>query len=114
MARKKTPAPSDAPDNQAGEAAPKILYCSFCGKSQHQLEKLIAGPSVFICNECVGLCSEIIADTAGEPQGSTLPNRVTVILCEVRAMQKSLADLAEQLESVRALAMLSTTPPDPL
>lgn len=36
------------------------LYCSFCGKSQHEVEKLIAGPTVFICNECVALCAEII------------------------------------------------------
>jgi ATP-dependent Clp protease ATP-binding subunit ClpX len=34
----------------------KILYCSFCGKSQHEVRKLIAGPSVFICDECVELC----------------------------------------------------------
>jgi ATP-dependent Clp protease ATP-binding subunit ClpX len=40
---------------------PKTLHCSFCGKSQHQVEKLIAGPYVFICNECVALCDTIIA-----------------------------------------------------
>ena len=38
----------------------QTLYCSFCGKSQHHVEKLIAGPSVFICNECVALCNDII------------------------------------------------------
>ena len=36
------------------------LYCSFCGKSQHEVRKLIAGPTVFICDECVDLCQEII------------------------------------------------------
>lgn len=36
------------------------LYCSFCGKSQHDVERLIAGPTVFICNECVLLCSDIM------------------------------------------------------
>jgi ATP-dependent Clp protease ATP-binding subunit ClpX len=41
--------------------APETLHCSFCGKSQHQVEKLIAGPYVFICNECVALCDGIIA-----------------------------------------------------
>jgi ATP-dependent Clp protease ATP-binding subunit ClpX len=41
---------------------PKTLHCSFCGKSQHELQKLIAGPYVFICNECVALCDDIIAD----------------------------------------------------
>lgn len=40
----------------------KLLYCSFCGKSQHEVRKLIAGPSVFICDECVDLCNEIIKD----------------------------------------------------
>ena len=40
----------------------KLLYCSFCGKSQHEVRKLIAGPSVFICDECVDLCNEIIRE----------------------------------------------------
>ena len=38
----------------------KLLYCSFCGKSQHEVRKLIAGPSVFICDECVDVCIDII------------------------------------------------------
>ena len=38
----------------------KLLYCSFCGKSQHEVKKLIAGPSVFVCDECVDLCNDII------------------------------------------------------
>jgi len=40
----------------------KTLYCSFCGKSQHEVKKLIAGPSVFVCDECIDLCNEIIRD----------------------------------------------------
>jgi ATP-dependent Clp protease ATP-binding subunit ClpX len=44
----------------------KLLYCSFCGKSQHEVKKLIAGPSVFICDECIELCNEIIRDEAPE------------------------------------------------
>jgi ClpX C4-type zinc finger/Glyoxalase superfamily protein len=45
----------------AGQPAPaKVLYCSFCGKSQHDVRKLIAGPSVFICDECVELCEDIV------------------------------------------------------
>jgi ATP-dependent Clp protease ATP-binding subunit ClpX len=40
----------------------KPLYCSFCGKSQHEVRKLIAGPSVFICDECIELCNDIIRD----------------------------------------------------
>src|SRR3984957_16574425 len=44
----------------------KILYCSFCGKSQHEVRKLIAGPSVFICDECVELCNDIIHEEIEE------------------------------------------------
>lgn len=39
-----------------------LVGCSFCGKSQHEVAKLIAGPGVYICNECVGLCDQIVAD----------------------------------------------------
>jgi len=46
----------------SGEGASKILYCSFCGKSQNDVRKLIAGPSVFICDECVDLCNDIIRE----------------------------------------------------
>lgn len=44
----------------------KLLYCSFCGKSQHEVRKLIAGPSVFICDECVDLCNDIIREEMQE------------------------------------------------
>src|SRR2546427_7728186 len=45
-----------------GSSSEKNLYCTFCGKSQHEVKKLIAGPSVFICDECIDLCNEIIRD----------------------------------------------------
>ncbi len=56
----------------------KLLYCSFCGKSQHEVRKLIAGPSVFICDECIELCNDIIreegaADKTGKMVRSELP-----------------------------------------
>jgi ATP-dependent Clp protease ATP-binding subunit ClpX len=52
-------------------ASEKLLYCSFCGKSQHEVKKLIAGPSVFICDECIDLCNDIIRDeTSAEPAGA--------------------------------------------
>ena len=55
----------------------KLLYCSFCGKSQHEVRKLIAGPSVFICDECIELCNDIIreetATDKGKPTKSDLP-----------------------------------------
>ena len=47
-----------------GAGVEKVLYCSFCGKSQHEVKKLIAGPSVFICDECIELCNDIIRDEA--------------------------------------------------
>ncbi len=56
-------------DKSGGE---KLLYCSFCGKSQHEVRKLIAGPSVFICDECVELCNDIIREEAqGDQSGKT-------------------------------------------
>src|SRR6218665_3681172 len=45
-----------------GTSTEKVLYCSFCGKSQHEVKKLIAGPSVFICDECIELCNDIVRD----------------------------------------------------
>ena len=47
----------------------KLLYCSFCGKSQHEVRKLIAGPSVFICDECVDLCNDIIREEVQNAKG---------------------------------------------
>lgn len=57
----------------------KLLYCSFCGKSQHEVKKLIAGPSVFICDECIDLCNDIIRDEitseqSGKGTRSDLPS----------------------------------------
>ena len=49
----------------------KLLYCSFCGKSQHEVRKLIAGPSVFICDECVELCNDIIREELDDINQST-------------------------------------------
>ena len=48
--------------DKKGSTTEKNLYCSFCGKSQHEVKKLIAGPSVFICDECIDLCNDIIRD----------------------------------------------------
>jgi ATP-dependent Clp protease ATP-binding subunit ClpX len=48
----------------------KLLYCSFCGKSQHEVRKLIAGPSVFICDECIDLCNDIIREEASTDPGT--------------------------------------------
>ena len=55
-----------AGDDNKGDDSGKLLYCSFCGKSQHEVRKLIAGPSVFICDECVELCNDIIREEVQE------------------------------------------------
>jgi len=66
----------------------RLLYCSFCGKSQHEVRKLIAGPSVFICDECVELCNDIIREEIQEKSpggvGSKLPtpHEINAILDE--------------------------------
>ena len=66
-------------DNKHGQSIEndRLLYCSFCGKSQHEVRKLIAGPSVFICDECVELCNDIIREEIQEKAvaggGSSLP-----------------------------------------
>ncbi len=65
-----------ADDSRGKHEDGKLLYCSFCGKSQHEVRKLIAGPSVFICDECVELCNDIIREELedkSEPGKSKLP-----------------------------------------
>ena len=54
----------------------RLLYCSFCGKSQHEVRKLIAGPSVFICDECVDLCNDIIREEISEKSGAGSSSRL--------------------------------------
>ena len=71
-------------DKKAG--GEKLLYCSFCGKSQHEVRKLIAGPSVFICDECIELCNDIIRDelsqvSEGEGGSGKLPTPQEI--CEI-------------------------------
>ncbi|MBC7945367.1 MAG: ATP-dependent Clp protease ATP-binding subunit ClpX [Burkholderiales bacterium] len=64
----------------------KLLYCSFCGKSQHEVRKLIAGPSVFICDECIELCNDIIREeTQGESgvKGAKSDLPVPHEICEI-------------------------------
>ena len=62
-----------------------ILYCSFCGKSQHEVKKLIAGPTVFICDECVELCMDIIKEENKDtfvkhPDGLPTPKEICTVL----------------------------------
>ena len=55
---------SDEHDGNNGDG--KLLHCNFCGKSQHEVRKLIAGPSVYVCDECVELCNDIIREELQE------------------------------------------------
>jgi len=64
---------SDESKNGSGD---KLLYCSFCGKSQHEVRKLIAGPSVFVCDECVELCNDIIREEVQEKSTSVHGNKL--------------------------------------
>ncbi|WP_156498272.1 ClpX C4-type zinc finger protein, partial [Oleiphilus sp. HI0079] len=64
--------------NGKGEDNGKLLYCSFCGKSQHEVRKLIAGPSVFICDECVDLCNDIIREEIQESTTEESSDRLPV------------------------------------
>ena len=63
--------------DKKGKDEDKLLYCSFCGKSQDEVRKLIAGPSVYVCDECVELCNDIIRDELAEDEkslgGNSLP-----------------------------------------
>ena len=61
--------------DKKGSSSEKILYCSFCGKSQHEVKKLIAGPSVFICDECIDLCNDIIRDEVAAESEQARPSR---------------------------------------
>jgi len=72
----------------------KLLYCSFCGKSQHEVRKLIAGPSVFICDECVELCNDIIREemqekSAGGSSKLPTPHEINDVLNEYVIGQKN-------------------------
>lgn len=58
-------------DKNGKDDSGKLLYCSFCGKSQHEVRKLIAGPSVFVCDECVDLCNDIIREEIQEKTEDT-------------------------------------------
>ncbi|ALK88251.1 ATP-dependent Clp protease ATP-binding subunit ClpX [Limnohabitans sp. 63ED37-2] len=70
--------------DKKGSSTEKNLFCSFCGKSQHEVKKLIAGPSVFICDECIDLCNDIVRDelasttTVGEGAKAGLPTPLDI------------------------------------
>ncbi|MFT4872801.1 ATP-dependent Clp protease ATP-binding subunit ClpX [Congregibacter sp.] len=81
-------------DSSGSDDGGKLLYCSFCGKSQHEVRKLIAGPSVFVCDECVDLCNDIIREEVQESASEDgeeklpVPEEINAILDEYVIGQK--------------------------
>jgi ATP-dependent Clp protease ATP-binding subunit ClpX len=74
-------------DKHGKDGSGKLLYCSFCGKSQHEVRKLIAGPAVFVCDECVELCNDIIREelqenVAGAADKLPKPKEIKAVLDE--------------------------------
>ena len=71
---------------KTGNNEEKLLFCSFCGKNQNEVRKLIAGPSVYICNECIDLCNDIIqeeikeATNTAEEESFLVPKEIKEIL----------------------------------
>jgi ATP-dependent Clp protease ATP-binding subunit ClpX len=82
----------------------KLLYCSFCGKSQHEVKKLIAGPSVFICDECIDLCNDIVRDDAA-PEDVGKATRDLPIPGEIRAQLNQYVIGQEQAKKILAVAV---------
>ena len=87
-------------DKVGGE---KLLYCSFCGKSQHEVRKLIAGPSVFICDECIELCNDIIREETQTDHGAKGAKSDLPVPREIRAILDQYVigqDVAKKILSV--------------
>ena len=90
----------------AAKHPPGTLFCSFCGKSQHVVKKLIAGPAVFVCDECVALCVKIIAEEPAVPDPSApmakvdWPENVPTenLLGLLKAQEKTYAEVATRLQ----------------
>ena len=103
-------------DNRQGNSGDgdRLLYCSFCGKSQHEVRKLIAGPSVFICDECVELCNDIIREeiqdksAVGDGKRLPTPHEIKKILDEYVIAQ----ELAKKILSVAVYNHYKRLEPD--
>lgn len=96
--------PTDShPDDKQAASEPKLI-CSFCGKSEDQVRKLIAGPSVYICEECVDICNEILEKEsehetpAGEPprRGTIFNPEASCALCHLRKPSEELSAVPDR------------------
>ena len=85
--------------NQSRSKKTDTLYCSFCGKNQHEVPKLIAGPAVFICDECVDLCSEIVEKKRSNPDPAAKQAR-EIKLEELRQLRADVARLQDGLARI--------------
>jgi ATP-dependent Clp protease ATP-binding subunit ClpX len=83
----------------------KLLYCSFCGKSQHEVRKLIAGPSVFICDECIELCNDIIREESQGDQGARGAKSDLPVPHEIRTILDQYVIGQEQAKKILSVAV---------
>ncbi|MDR2614558.1 MAG: ATP-dependent Clp protease ATP-binding subunit ClpX [Candidatus Accumulibacter sp.] len=89
-------------EKKSGE---KLLYCSFCGKSQHEVKKLIAGPSVFICDECIDLCKDIVRDELSVEEDSRTVKNDLPTPREIAALLDQYVIGQEQAKRILAVAV---------
>src|SRR5688500_20222300 len=83
----------------------KLLYCSFCGKSQHEVKKLIAGPSVFICDECIELCNDIIREEIQREEAAKLAKSDLPVPHEIRHILNQYVIGQEQAKKLQSVAV---------
>ena len=83
----------------------KLLYCSFCGKSQHEVRKLIAGPSVFICDECVDLCNDIIREEVQGEQSAKVGATELPVPSEIRKILDNYVIGQDHAKKILAVAV---------
>ncbi len=76
-----------------------VLTCSFCGKNQHQVIKLVAGPGVYICDQCVDLCNQIIEEEVGKRPEGVLDAEIEAAARQAREALDRLRVLAQQARS---------------
>ena len=74
----------------ATQRSGEVLKCSFCGKTQHQVTKIIAGPGVYICTQCIDLCNQIVEDEVGAAHAPVLD-------AEIEAAARAARDAVERL-----------------